>query len=299
MKINQKLGLIVLLLLLATSITFGIAYYLQLKKKHSVALIEQEEYKLALKADLNQLLEVTQFKDQLLSADNHFILGDYEAALEAYRLLQDHDTLEDSSLIQLRIQRIEEIKSNKDTLFHDYRSLQYALTSISQKRDSLLTEMDSLSNGFKSTLSAVETEKRALQDSLKIKNKKLQRKDKIQVITFKNEQGNTVHYLGEISNNMANGGGVGIWDTGGIYKGEWKNNLRHGKGSYTWKDGHRYEGEFVNGIREGEGTYYWSSGEKYEGQWENGKRNGEGTLYDKDNNISYQGQWVNDKVAEK
>lgn len=52
----------------------------------------------------------------------------------------------------------------------------------------------------------------------------------------------------------------------------------------------------MNGEREGQGTYLWSSGEKYVGQWKAGKRSGKGTLFDKDNNISYEGLWEDDKI---
>jgi hypothetical protein len=123
-------------------------------------------------------------------------------------------------------------------------------------------------------------------------------KEKIQVISFKNPKGKLIHYLGEVIDGKADGGGVGIWNTGSIYKGEWKDNKRNGQGRYEWADGDVYEGSYVNDVRQGEGIYTWLSGERYSGEWSNDKRNGFGKLYDKDNNVKYEGQWLNDKIVE-
>jgi hypothetical protein len=295
---KQKTVLLILLL-----IGVGVlAYYLNSSKQEIKTTNKVAKEKIKLIQQKKDSVEfVNQLQKNILLMDNLYISGNYDSAYFAYKEFIQLNNLNNdyTSIIELRKQRIEEIKSNKDTLYQDYRTLKYALNSVTLKRDSLLASMDSLTSVFSEKISKKEEDKLALKKKIEEQEKLLQRKDKIQVITFKNQQGNTIHYLGEVKEDMANGGGVGIWDTGGIYKGEWKDNARHGKGTYTWKDGHRYEGDFVNGIREGEGTYYWSSGEKYEGQWKDGKRNGEGTLYDKDNNISYQGKWLNDKIAEK
>lgn len=122
-------------------------------------------------------------------------------------------------------------------------------------------------------------------------------KNKVKVISFTGLKSATVNYMGEVVDGKANGGGIGIWTTGSVYRGEWRNNLRHGKGSFQWKDGERFEGDYVDGKREGEGTYYWPSGERYEGQWVADQRTGQGTLFDLDGNVRYKGEWLNDVPA--
>lgn len=296
MKNPIKLILISLLVIGGISAYF---YFTSLKKTHQKELTTLNDQVSSIANIADSLKLLNSHQRLLINADQHFISGQYDQALDSYKSIGSIKNFVDSSLLAIRIQRIREIKTNKDTLFQDYRTLQYALNTVSSTNDSLSNAIDSLHLVYTTKLTNNEQEKEALEDLIATQQKKLQRKDKIQVITFKNQQGNTVHYLGEVQEDKANGGGIGIWDTGGIYKGEWKDNARHGKGTYTWKDGHRYEGDFVNDTREGQGTYYWSSGEKYEGQWKDGKRNGKGILYDKDNNVSYEGLWVDDKVAQK
>lgn len=237
---------------------------------------------------------------ELVIADNEIFIGEYESALNSFdKLLASNKYSDlDRELIQFRIDKINALKSQGDTLVNDIKAYQFTLNNmitslnkVEKTKDSLYSEIEKLQNDFSQQTNDFKAE-------LAEKNKLLNRKEKIQVISFKNTKGNTIHFLGEIKNNQANGGGVGIWNTGSIYKGEWENNQRHGKGLFEWTDGHKYDGEFVNDIREGEGTYFWSSGEKYVGTWKDGKRNGYGKLYDKDNNLKYEGEWRNDKIVE-
>lgn len=115
-----------------------------------------------------------------------------------------------------------------------------------------------------------------------------------EILIFKSSKGVKIEYSGQISGGKANGYGVGLFESGGIYKGYWHNNLRHGKGTYTWNDGEKYEGEFVNDKREGIGTYIWKNGEKYEGQWKNDMRDGKGTMYKPNGEIKISGLFVKD-----
>ena len=120
--------------------------------------------------------------------------------------------------------------------------------------------------------------------------------DKQQAV-FVNPKGYRVVYLGEIRNGMANGHGVGVWNTGSIYEGEWKDNQRHGEGAFEWADGERYEGGYADDKRSGWGVYYWKNGERYEGNWSEDSRNGKGTLYDKSGKEKLSGSWKNDQLA--
>jgi hypothetical protein len=238
------------------------------------------------------------FLQEFLVVDNKYILGKYDEAISAFEAIEKSNlnTPFEKDLIGLRLKRINEILNNLDTLSADIEAYQFSLNNAKDEIDALRNEKDSLLFIEKERQEELNEQIAALKEDISKKSEALNRKEKVKVISFRNEKGNLIHYLGEISEGKANGGGVGIWDTGGLYKGNWKDNLRHGEGVYTWKDGHKYEGNFVEGVREGQGTYYWSSGEKYVGEWKNNMRNGQGTLYDRDNNISYEGKWQDDKV---
>lgn len=116
-------------------------------------------------------------------------------------------------------------------------------------------------------------------------------------IDFLNANKVKVHYFGELNEGKANGYGMGIFDSKGIYDGEWKDNTRNGKGKYLWSNGDIYEGNYKNDKRNGFGIYYFASGEKYEGNWENDLRNGKGKFYDKEGKVILEGIWINDKLT--
>jgi hypothetical protein len=236
---------------------------------------------------------------RLIEIDGRVIMmGEYEEALASYRSLSDElpDTLQ--AVVQLRISQIEEMLTERPTdegpdpkelILNKYRK---DIAALEEKTDSLQSAMISQS-------AVLNTEITALRSEIDKKEKALQKKEKVEVITFNSTTDAKIHYLGEVENGKANGGGIGIWSTGSVYRGDWKNNLRHGQGTYEWADGEVYEGTFVEGRREGQGKYYWPSGERYEGQWVNNRRNGEGTLFDIDGNVRYKGKWKDDKPAEK
>ncbi len=56
---------------------------------------------------------------------------------------------------------------------------------------------------------------------------------------------------------------------------------------------HFYEGELMNGIPHGQGVMTWPGGETYTGAFVNGLRHGHGEYID--SNISYEGEWINDR----
>jgi hypothetical protein len=290
----------ILIFILSVYAVVSIIGFISLLSKHEKQNDYYDEKMMDLKSTRDSLKNSLDAIREVVIADNEMFTGEYENALNAFdKLLSSKKYADlDKQLIQFRIDKINALKSQGDTLINDIKAYQFALTSmtdainkVEKSRDSLVVEIDERENDYSKKTEALKTE-------IAEKNKQLNRKEKIQVISFKNPKGNTIHYLGEVKNNQANGGGVGVWNTGSIYKGEWQNNQRHGKGLFEWTDGHKYDGEFVNDIREGEGTYQWSSGEKYVGAWKDGKRNGFGKLYDKDNNLKYEGQWLNDKIVE-
>lgn len=117
------------------------------------------------------------------------------------------------------------------------------------------------------------------------------------ILNLTSSKGKKFQYIGQTKNGNAEGFGVGIFETGSIYKGYWKNNLRNGKGIFTWKDEEHYEGEFLEDKRNGYGEYHWKNGEVYKGMWKNDKRHGEGKLYKKNGKLKKEGNWENDELA--
>lgn len=116
-------------------------------------------------------------------------------------------------------------------------------------------------------------------------------------IVFVNRKGVKVSYLGQLRNGKAEGRGVGVYETGGIYKGQWKNNTRNGFGVYRWSNGDQYEGEYKDGERNGAGTYTFKSGEKYIGEWKNDLREGYGEYFSPEGKILLKGTWKENKFV--
>jgi len=121
-----------------------------------------------------------------------------------------------------------------------------------------------------------------------------EREQMLNIIEIPKDGKTKVFYLGEKRNGMANGEGVGLWSTGGVYKGQWKDNKRHGRGHYTWKDGETYMGDFVEDRRTGQGKYVWKDGESYVGGWKDSRRHGWGTVYYPNGKFKYEGDWKDD-----
>jgi len=116
------------------------------------------------------------------------------------------------------------------------------------------------------------------------------------ILNLISTKGKKFQYIGQTKNGDAHGFGIGIFETGSVYKGYWENNQRHGNGIFTWKDNEQYEGDFVNDKREGYGIYQWKNGEIYKGFWKNDMRNGDGKLFTKSSKIKKEGNWVNDEL---
>ena len=287
-----------LLIISVISIIAAIVFIGYLVKQQSNIEREHTEKMRAVKQISDSIGKREAFLQEFLVVDNNYILGQYDAAIEAYELISQNHFKSDfeEDLLKLRLRRIDEIISHADTISADIEAYRFSLNKAKEEIAELELAFDSTEQVRQAQLTELNSEIMELKEVIASKNIQLSKKDKVQVISFRNAQGNLIHYLGEVKEGMANGGGVGIFESGGIYKGNWKDNQRHGEGTYTWKDGHKYEGNFVEGVREGQGTYYWSSGEKYVGEWKNNMRNGQGVLYDKDNNVSYDGLWVDDKI---
>ena len=244
---------------------------------------------------IDDLHEKITFLNSIFEVDEHFFNNENnEKTLEKYHQLLKSDST-NVNLLKIRIQYVQELISNQYLKNDHLKSNNKEILSLNNQLNSLKVTLNQLTNLHNQKSDSLQDLILELQTQIQLKDNKINEKDRIKVITFKNEKGNTIHYLGEVIAEKANGGGIGIWSTGSIYKGNWKNNFRHGKGIFQWKDGEKYEGDYVNDKREGKGSYIWLSGEKYDGEWVNDKRNGNGILYDFEKNIRYEGVWEDDK----
>jgi len=240
--------------------------------------------------EIETLQRKIDYYSKVIIAENALLAFEFEEAISLYENL-DNSSSEEKIFAAKKIAYIKNLLASKkngndrDLLIETKEMMSVA---FKKKSDSLMFAK----NKQKDSLLNIVAE---LKEKVALANKMSQNKDNIQVISFKGTKGNQIHYLGEVLNGKANGGGVGIWSNGSIYKGEWKNNIRHGEGSYEWADGVKYVGSYVDGKRKGFGKYYWPSGERYEGQWDNDRRNGYGKLFDPDGNIRFEGNWIEDK----
>lgn len=251
-------------------------------------------------------------QQELVALDQSVALRDSLIALDAWlldrigtdeameRLMQFSEQNTDSILavgLAFRIAYLETVAELAQSDNDLVRSKDVQIARLKQANATLEAAVGEQLDQAEQALDSVKSLNQRLEGKLAKAQRELALKEKVKVISFAGLKGATVHYMGEVVDGKANGGGIGIWTTGSVYRGEWRSNLRHGKGSFQWKDGERYEGNYVDGKREGEGTYYWPSGERYEGQWVADQRTGQGTLFDLDGNVRYKGEWLNDVPA--
>jgi hypothetical protein len=224
---------------------------------------------------------------ELVAIDSVLIKGEYNKAIESYNTaLQNHAEL--NTVIPLRIALAQKLmqsdaKANSEKLNNELSNDSIAIASITQSE---IRRIDSLSFAL---------EKARVQ--LSNMRKQLNNKSFGEYISFSSKKGTALHYVGQVKNNMANGTGIALLETGSRYEGEWKDNEREGKGAFYWPDGEYYIGNYQDDMRNGEGTYFWPNGDKYKGQWKNDKRNGRGTFYNKEGSV-VSGIWENDKLKE-
>ena len=109
---------------------------------------------------------------------------------------------------------------------------------------------------------------------------------------------NDWYYVGEWSNEKANGKGACFWKNGKVYQGEWKDQEFDGKGKLIIKkdDGkvHGYEGEWKKGLKNGQGVEHFPDGNQYTGDYVDDKFDGNGKLITA--NYTYEGAWKEGKM---
>jgi hypothetical protein len=258
----------------------------------------QQEGSVSIEAH-NQLTENFGIAQEILKLDQQLLANENrQNILEKLESFQS--TIDDNYLSDIVKNRIAFTKNLIKAQSEDEYLQQDLQTELQEKNmviDSLSKVGDSLNRTLITFKKTTERKTDSLIATAKKREMQLSRKETVKVITFKNGSGNLIHYLGETEGDKAKGNGVGIWNTGSIYRGEWLNNKRHGKGEFTWNDGQKYSGDFVDDVRTGNGIYYWPSGERYEGEFLNNKRHGNGIFYDPDGNVKFNGEWKNDKFS--
>ena len=277
MKINQKYSVVVAFALLAI---FSAVLGWQVMKKGKQLKSQQQL--------VDQLRKEVSTQNSLLITDSLLVRGQYKAALEQYEGF-DKAEINDSEFglglrmaLAKKLIRIENDLANQaseDIIEED--TLAISTPTIPQNSN----QLDSLNFVLSKTKMQLAKMKR-----------QLYQKSFGEYLTFTNEKGSQVHYVGQVNGGKANGYGVAILNTGSRYVGDWKDNERHGQGTFYWKDGEYYEGTYQNDKRNGQGTYFWPNGEKYIGQWKDDRRSGKGAFFGKDGKLMTKGIWEDDKM---
>lgn len=253
-------------------------------------------YLMTIRAEQEKLQRNVDFLLQKSEADEQFIAGNMDSALEEYErisvLFGNEDILTKRRLLRDQIE-----KENSDqTSREKYRTSE--LSRLGKTMELRLNESEEkyLSGDSLNNILNLQIEK--LNEQVAQLEKDLKKKSAMDKLTFTNLKGNKIKYIGEISNGKARGEGIGLWNTGSIYEGKWVDNLRHGEGKFEWADGERYEGEYSYDKRNGKGIYFWKNGDKYEGSWKDDRRNGYGIVYDREGNIKLKGEWKDDILVQ-
>ncbi|WKV12118.1 MORN repeat-containing protein [Marivirga harenae] len=246
---------------------------------------------------LENLQKQNELYRQKSMADELFIAGEYQEALQIY--LQIEDSIQDNSFMKSRKATIAKFNSLRSELDSTQNMSSSQLVSMEREMDKRVSEVEKeYEEKIANLKSKYNQEVKSLNVTIDQKERQIQNKAELGRLTFYNANGTKIAYFGEMKFGKANGEGVGHYSSNSVYDGDWKNNMKHGKGTYKWVDGHKYVGEYLNDKREGEGTYFWNTGEKYQGDWKNDKRYGQGTLYDKDGNVKLEGEWKNDQFVQ-
>lgn len=248
----------------------------------------------------DQLEKVSQQNDLYLlksKADELFIAGEYDQAMELYHEIED--SIDDNRFIESRKATVARFNSLRSELDSTQNMTSYQLANMEREMDKKMKDVE---QKYKFRLDSVKNHLNkkiaTLTKTIKQKEIEIQNKAELGRLTYYNANGTKIDYFGEVKFGKANGEGVGHYSSNSVYDGSWKNNMKHGVGTYKWADGNKYVGEYKNDKRSGKGTYYWNTGEKYVGQWENDRRNGQGTLYDKDGIVKLKGEWKDDELVQ-
>ena len=92
---------------------------------------------------------------------------------------------------------------------------------------------------------------------------------------------------------------IGTWANGDKYVGEFTDDKANGQGTITYPNGDKYVGEWRDDKMHGQGTYTYASGIKYVGEFRDDKRHGQGTMYAPGGTVLQNGIWHDDELVAK
>lgn len=283
---QSKFSLRILLpfLFIAVLLTLSAMYYRSIRQLHS------------LKFQLSEYDDKIGLLSSKSDADDLIFEGESDEAIERYSVLADEHPDDFEAHYRQRLQWLSDYRRAINTRRQPIVIKEKESGEKDKDEEILMayeSELEARNNEIDSLLLYAE----GLNERIRIMQGEMDARADKQQAVFINTKGYRVVYLGEIRKGMANGNGIGVWNTGSMYEGEWKDNQRHGEGAFEWADGERYEGGYADDKRSGWGVYYWKNGERYEGNWSEDSRNGEGTLYDKSGKVKLNGIWKNDQLA--
>lgn len=297
MKAEQRKILIpsVIALLFAILIVYLYVQKNRTEKQLSATQLEYQEMRKSYSDSLAYYTLIAQASYQLLNQN-------YDEAVELYSSAEQRLdnptrwTTVANTLIQLQAlskDTINNLMGQSFTMGKKILEYENTIQSLMHEIQERKSETDSARNQMLETVLALN---KALVKNQELQGQIYELKSAYGKISFVNSEGRDINYFGEIKNGMANGFGIGIVDSKGLYEGYWKNNLRHGKGKYKWANGDIYEGDFVEGKKSGKGIYIFQTGERYEGDWQNDVREGKGVIYAKDGKVMIDAIWKGDKI---
>lgn len=296
---NFVRNIVLILLIIFTFLLSLYLYQLQKQYKQSQFKLKSESEKLKLAR-----IELDYFKGKSI-ADDEFISEDFERAFQKYKQLPIGFGV--NALLEKRLEQYKSLVNTKEATDSLLLSSKQQIMNYQNYLDAAQKKIIVLTQDKHTQEKFVQKLIDSLQISIKDRNYALQKLDSAsnlvvsekKLLKFQSTKGKDVIYLGEVKEGKANGEGIGIFSSGGMYEGYWSNNLRHGRGIYQWKDGEKYEGGFKEDKRNGFGIYFWKNGEKYEGYWNNDKRHGKGKIIDKSGKEKVSGEWENDELRKK
>ena len=294
-RLSQRLFLLLPYLLLGGLALWTASRYQQYQAQAEALVASQSEAEIQAVAAQLRL-------SSLLSLDTLALTADPAEARQAYRALAQRtpaDTLL-RRLIQARLAQLDTLAALRDQV-EGLQQLprRQELVAYQQQTDSLNRRLEQVRRQQKSQVDSL----RFLLDKANIRIEvlagQLTRQSRVGYLSFENDEGTRIDYVGEIEGGQAHGQGVGLYAKGHRYEGQWRRNQRHGEGHFYWSDGESYQGEFRQDQRQGKGTYFWPNGEKFVGTWADDQRNGPGTFYSEEGEVVVQGVWKKNKLVKK
>ncbi len=275
-------------LILAAALVFSYVSFQNAKKSYQKT---EDDYKNTL----------TYYKTIAL-ANSYLLDKNYKEALDLYMQADsliarefnwEELVMKYIDLTEKDLENMADLKSLNTNLNNSLGSLSNSIQNMKEDVENKEIHIDTLKRKLKEATHEIEGYMTSIG---RLRNEIEKIKSSYASLSFTTPQKMKVSYFGEVKDDEANGYGMGVFDSKGIYEGQWKNGLRHGKGKYTWlSNGDIYEGEFYEGKRQGYGKYVFASGERYEGDWKDDLRHGKGAFFSKEGKVLLDGNWEKDK----